>query len=433
METTGQAPRSASIRARLIWGFAVVLTLFLAADVVAMISLGEGGATLDSLMREPFAIFLIVMALFLGVGVIISTVRSIAASLEILQEYSTKLSSGDLSARVSARLPGEFVGIAQQMNRSAERLAHVMDAATRTADEVATSATELASVSEQIAVSASHVATAMAGVSSGAESQVQQLNAVDGELNAVRSAAVRVQAGAGDVASLAVKVEGDAGEKRKEIQRALDILLSVRKDVNRASEEVSALHSATAEINRFVLAVGRIAEQTNLLALNAAIEAARAGNAGRGFAVVADEVRKLAEQAEASAADIVKLTASISERVNSTSGAMSVGVARVKEIETLSRDIDGALTSISEAAAMMRAAASNVTEAASHNASAIERASQGMSAVARTAENHAASAEEISASTQEQSASCEEMTSSATNLLQESARLRELVGGLRTA
>jgi methyl-accepting chemotaxis protein len=179
--------------------------------------------------------------------------------------------------------------------------------------------------------------------------------------------------------------------------------------------------------------VGRIAEQTNLLALNAAIEAARAGSAGRGFAVVADEVRKLSEQAEDSAADIVRLTGTITDRVNRTSQAMKVGVTRVQEIESLSRDIDGALTSISEAAAAMKTAASGVNQAAASNALALDRAASGMSAIARTAENHATAAQEISASTQEQSASCEEMTSAAQTLLQESARLRELVGGMRTA
>jgi methyl-accepting chemotaxis protein len=201
--------------------------------------------------------------------------------------------------------------------------------------------------------------------------------------------------------------------------------------VHRASEEVVALHGATTEINKFVSAVGRIAEQTNLLALNAAIEAARAGSAGRGFAVVADEVRKLAEQAEASASDIVKLTDSITERVSSTSQAMGVGVSRVREIESLSREIDGALTAISSAAAMMKSAATQVTDAAAANAEALERAAAGMSTVARTAENHATAAQEISASTEQQSASCEEMTSAATTLLEESGKLRELVGGMR--
>jgi methyl-accepting chemotaxis protein len=240
-----------------------------------------------------------------------------------------------------------------------------------------------------------------------------------------------VKSGASEVSALAAKVEEAAGAKRQEIKRALDILLSVRTDVDNASAEVGGLHNITAEINKFVSAVGRIAEQTNLLALNAAIEAARAGSAGRGFAVVADEVRKLAEQAETSAADIVKLTESITERVNRTSQAMKVGVARVREIESLSRDMDGALGTISEAAATMRSAASNVTEAASNNALAIDRAASGMSEIARTAENHATAAQEISASTEQQSASCQEMTSAAVTLLEESAQLRELVGGLR--
>jgi methyl-accepting chemotaxis protein len=423
--------RGRSIRALLIGGFAVVSLLFISAAASALLSVSEQGSLVGILLGSPAAMTMLALAVVLAALVVAKTVQSITGPIKMLQDHAVKQSRGDLGAHISGRLPSEFVLIANEMNRSGLALAQLMDAAVRTANEVATSATELSSVSEQIAVSAGHVATAMSDVSSGAENQVAQLHAVDTELNVVKSTALGVKSGASEVSALAAKVEEAAGAKRQEIKRALDILLSVRTDVDNASAEVGGLHNITAEINKFVSAVGRIAEQTNLLALNAAIEAARAGSAGRGFAVVADEVRKLAEQAETSAADIVKLTESITERVNRTSQAMKVGVARVREIESLSRDMDGALGTISEAAATMRSAASNVTEAASNNALAIDRAASGMSEIARTAENHATAAQEISASTEQQSASCQEMTSAAVTLLEESAQLRELVGGLR--
>ena len=410
----------------LIGGFVTVLILFLATAASAITSVSQQSFA-KTLMNSPQALITLSLALVLAALVVVMTIKAISRPLSLIQDYAQRQSNGDLSARISGKIPSEFVLLANEMNRSATTLAGLMDAAVRTADEVATSATQLSSVSEQIAESAGQVAIAMSEVSTGAESQVNQLNSVDNELQGVRGTAIDVKSGAAEVAVLAGKVEASAIAKRQEIQRALDMLLSVRTDVNRASEEVVALHAATQEINRFVAAVGRIAEQTNLLALNAAIEAARAGTAGRGFAVVADEVRKLAEQAEASAADIVKLTVSITERVNTTSQAMSVGVSRVREIESLSREIDSALTTISSAAAAMKSAASGVTDAASSNALALDRAANGMSAIARTAESHATAAQQISASTQQQSASCQEMTSAAVTLLQESARLRTLV------
>jgi methyl-accepting chemotaxis protein len=125
------------------------------------------------------------------------------------------------------------------------------------------------------------------------------------------------------------------------------------------------LNRTAEDINKFVASVSRIAEQTDLLALNAAIEAARAGQAGRGFAVVADEVRKLAEQAQAAADDVVRLTSVGDGTVATTARAMETGASRVGEIERVSRDIDGALRTITAAAERTRDAASSVTQSRS--------------------------------------------------------------------
>jgi methyl-accepting chemotaxis protein len=178
--------------------------------------------------------------------------------------------------------------------------------------------------------------------------------------------------------------------------------------------------------------VKSIADQTNLLALNAAIEAARAGHAGRGFAVVADEVRKLAEQAQAAADDVIRLTSVVTARVATTARAMEAGASRVGEIERVSRDIDAALRTITAAAERTRDAASSVTQSAERNVEVVATAAHGVESIARTAEGHAAAAQQVSASTQEQSAACEQMSSASTQLLAGSTQLRELVGGLKT-
>ena len=178
--------------------------------------------------------------------------------------------------------------------------------------------------------------------------------------------------------------------------------------------------------------MSQIADQTNLLALNAAIEAARAGDAGRGFAVVADEVRKLAEQSQKAADDIVQMTGVVTTRVTSSARAMEQSAGRVGEIERVSRNIDSALRTITDAAERTRVAAVGVKGAAEANASAVSSAATSLESIAKTAESHAAAAEQVNASTQEQSAACEQMTSASNVLLQGSTQLRELVGGLRT-
>lgn len=382
--------------------------------------------------RSGYLIGLIGLALILALIVVLYTVRKIGEPLDVLVQHARRLSEGDLASRATGEMPGEFSILASAMNQTGESLSRIVSVAAKTAEEVSSSAHDLASVSEQISLSASQMASAMTEVSQGAEVQVQQLRTVDDTLQAIREAADGVKSRSTEVTDLARSIEGHAQAKRLEIDRALGILVDVKHSVERAAEEIRALNATVTDINRFVASVGQIADQTNLLALNAAIEAARAGDAGRGFAVVADEVRKLAEQSQKAADDIVQMTGMVTSRVTTSARAMEASAGRVVEIEKVSRDIDTALRTITDAAERTRVAAVGVTGAADANAFAVASAATSLESIARTAEGHAAAAEQVNASTQEQSAACEQMTSASNVLLHGSTQLRELVGGLRT-
>lgn len=386
----------------------------------------------ESERRSTWLLALIGLAVVLAVVVVMYTVRRIGEPLDILVGHAQRLSEGDLSSRAVGNMPGEFSILAAAMNKTAESLSRVVSVAARTAEDVSSSAHDLASVSEQISLSASQMASAMTDVSHGAEVQVEQLRTVDDTLQSIREAANGVKQRSAEVTDLARNIEGAAQSKRLEIDRALGILVDVKHSVEGAAEEIRALNATVSDINRFVAAVGQIADQTNLLALNAAIEAARAGDAGRGFAVVADEVRKLAEESQKAADDIVMMTSHVTSRVTSSARAMELSAGRVGEIERVSRDIDMALRTITDAAERTRVAAVGVTGAAEANAFAVASAASSLESIAKTAEGHAAAAQQVNASTQEQSAACEQMTSASNVLLAGSNQLRELVGGLRT-
>jgi len=100
----------------------------------------------------------------------------------------------------------------------------------------------------------------------------------------------------------------------------------VRANASRAT--IDALARAANQIGDIVTVINNIASQTNLLALNATIEAARAGEAGRGFSVVASEVKTLATQTGKSTGQIG---------------------AKVAEIQTTTREVVAALSSVAEA------------------------------------------------------------------------------------
>jgi methyl-accepting chemotaxis protein len=388
---------------------------------------------LESGRQTRVLVGLLAVAAALGLLVVLLTLGSVGAPLHALVGHAQRLSRGDLTARVGTNLPREFRILAEAMNQTGHSLSQIVSVAARTAENVASSAHQLASVTEQISLSAGQMAGAMSEVSHGAGQQVRQLRAVDDALQTIRERAAGVHEQAVEVSTLAEQIETQAGAKRSDIDRALAILVDVKAAVERAADEVRGLHSTAADITRFVKTVSQIAEQTNLLALNAAIEAARAGDAGRGFAVVADEVRKLAEQSAAAADDIVQMTGVVTTRVSNGSRAMETSAARVAEIEGVSREIDAALTTISQAAERTRHAAREMRVAAEDNADAVKSAATTVAEIARTAESHAAAAEQVNASTQEQSAACDEMTTASSMLLEGSTRLKEIVGGIRTA
>jgi methyl-accepting chemotaxis protein len=429
--------RSADARAEAAKARAVVSPLLASISRLAQlksqkVAAASAGVASDTRHRSNLLVALIGLAALIGIVVVTVTVRSVSRPLGALVAHAEQLSRGDLSARVTDEMPGEFRILGDAMNRTGASLSRVVAAAARTSESVSSSAHQLSSVSEEIAVSASHMANAMSEVSHGAETQVHQLRTVDETLTEVRHTSGQVKARADQVQALADQIEQAAAEKRAEIERALGILSDVKTSVEQAAGEVAALTTAAADITRFVQTVSQIAEQTNLLALNAAIEAARAGDAGRGFAVVADEVRKLAEQSQRAAQDVVQITNLVTTRVTTSARAMQTGGARVVEIERLSREIDDALKVISTFAGETRNAASGVSKAAEKNSAAVADASAGLDTIAKTAEGHAAAAEEVNASTEEQSAACEEMTSASNLLLAESTQLKDLVGGLKT-
>lgn len=388
----------------------------------------------SALRRSALLVTVIAVALLMAMIIVARTSAAIGRPLRMLLKHAMQLSRGNLQMRTrTAGLPTEFRTLGEAMNHASDSLSRMVTGAASTADVVARSAGELASASRQVSESAGQIAEAVGDVSHGAESQVHQIRIVSAALEGIRSRAGEMVGGAEEVHALAGAIESEAEAKRGEMGRALVILLEVRNIVQQAAAEVSGLTTTAAEINNFVVSVSRIAEQTNLLALNASIEAARAGPAGRGFAVVAAEVGKLAEQTQAAADDVVRLTEAVTTRVITTSRAMENSAASVCEIERVGRELDSALTTIVAAAERTRQAAAAVTASAEQNMQAVEGAAENLGAATRTAEGQAIAAMQVSASTEEQSAACEEMTNASSQLLHGSRQLRGLVGELKTA
>jgi aerotaxis receptor len=129
-------------------------------------------------------------------------------------------------------------------------------------------------------------------------------------------------------------------------QRATDKIQNLAAAIKKASVEVEALGTSTAEVGAIAAVIKEIADQTNLLALNASIEAARAGEAGRGFAVVANEVRSLADRTMKATAKIDALIGTIKGDSDRAITGMRTGATQVAEGVSLVQEAQISLNEI---------------------------------------------------------------------------------------
>lgn len=132
-----------------------------------------------------------------------------------------------------------------------------------------------------------------------------------------------------------------------------------------ATEMMTGLAVATAEIRGIVDAIAEIARQTNLLALNASIEAARAGEAGRGFGVVAQEVKSLS-------VEVREAVDNIRNRVDRLTQSAHGSAAIVTDALQMVRDVNPMIAAIGNASQEQASATAELSRNAGATASFVE-------------------------------------------------------------
>ncbi len=386
----------------------------------------------EATTRQGYLLIVLAITALIGIGLVYWTVAAINRPLQRLVIAAREFGEGDLNAaRVNGRMPPELKVLAGAFTDMADRLRTIVGETVSTAEQISSSASDLSSISEQVAASSGEVATAMVDITSGAEHQATGLRTVDTALDEIRARGTEVSESAASVRDLSNRIQLLAETKRRDIRRALSMLLEVRTVVEESSREVGELMRSSEGITSFVETIQGIARQTNLLALNAAIEAARAGEHGRGFAVVAEEVRKLADGSAKAADEVAASVRMIRKELEDVVKTISTGSGMVADVEEVSKGAEGAFEDIIAAVNQVREAASKVGIAALGNNKAIVQVEVAVRSVGATAESHAASAEQVSAAAEEQSAATQQMSAASVELLQSAARLKELVSGFK--
>ncbi|MBN2799450.1 MAG: PAS domain-containing protein [Deltaproteobacteria bacterium] len=270
--------------------------------------------------------------------------------LQDIIAVAESMANNDLTARAEGEYTGDFLAIAENLNRAVSAQHDAMVSVAEAVDQISSASNQIASSSQSVAEGASEQASSLEETSSSLEqmASMTRQNADNTQSAKVLAHSTR---GVGEQGAAAMDQMRDAMTR---IRQAAEGTAQIIKDIN------------------------DIAFQTNLLALNAAVEAARAGDAGRGFAVVAEEVRNLAQRSKEAAKKTEELIQqsvrladsgqAISDRVgvNLTDIVTSVGKvsAIVEEIATASVEQAKGIDQVNKAVAMM----DSVTQQAAANA-----------------------------------------------------------------
>ncbi|WP_417815629.1 methyl-accepting chemotaxis protein [Thalassospira alkalitolerans] len=175
------------------------------------------------------------------------------------------------------------------------------------------------------------------------------------------------------VASATAQLSASIAEISAQIARVTEITQLAVGETERTNQRVELLNGAAQSVGEVVNLISDIADQTNMLALNATIESARAGDAGKGFAVVAGEVKNLAAQT-------VKATEQISQKINEIQGETGAASAAVRGFANTIHQIDELMSVVASAVEEQGAATQEISRS-------VEGAANGNIAISNAVKN----------------------------------------------
>ncbi|XPV75747.1 MAG: methyl-accepting chemotaxis protein [Desulfovibrio sp.] len=252
-------------------------------------------------------------------------------------DYSTILSSGDLTASVDIKSKDEMGALGNNMSTLGNRLSDIVG--------------KVQDVSENVAAGSEELAASSGTLSQGATEQAASIEEISSSMEEMTSNISNNADNAKQTETIAVKSADNA-----------------KKGGEAVTESVQAMR----DIADKIVIIEELARQTNLLALNAAIEAARAGEHGKGFAVVAAEVRKLAERSGSAAAEISELSSSSVSVAERAGKMLDELVPDIQRTADLVQEISSATTEQNTGAHQINRAIQQLDQVVQQNASASE-------------------------------------------------------------
>jgi methyl-accepting chemotaxis protein len=290
--------------------------------------------------------------------------RQQAAVVESLAAGLMKLSSGDLTYRLSEAFAADYEKLRADFNAAMTKLQDTMKIVADNTQGIFSGTGEITQAADDL--------------SRRTEQQAASLEETAAALDQITATIKKTAEGASDARRVVIETKANA-ERSGEI-------------VNDAISAMSEIEKSSQEISQIISVIDEIAFQTNLLALNAGVEAARAGDAGRGFAVVASEVRALAQRSAEAAKEIKTLISRSTQHVSSgvelvgeTGKALSMIALQVGEITNIVSGIAASAQEQATALQEVNTAVNQMDQMTQQNAAMVEESTAASHSLAHEA------------------------------------------------
>ncbi|GAA0252888.1 methyl-accepting chemotaxis protein [Pseudomonas rhodesiae] len=350
-----------------------------------------------------------VIATLIAVAIIIALlgmlIRVLLQPLHVMTRAMQDIADGegDLTRRLTIQNHDEFGTLGNAFNRFVER--------------IHTSIREVSSATEHVNEVALRVVSASNSSMVNSDEQANRTNSVAAAINQLGAAAQEIARNAAQASNQASDARQLAEDGQQVVERNIKAMTDLSSMISASSSNIEALNSKTVNIGQILEVITSISQQTNLLALNAAIEAARAGEAGRGFAVVADEVRNLAHRTQESAQQVQTMIEELQVGARDSVTTMSESQRHSHDSVEIANLAGERLNSVTQRIGEIDGMNQSVATATEEQTSVVESINMDIT--------------EINTLNQEGVENLQSTLRACTDLEQQAARLKQLVGSFR--